>query len=430
MNDSLQARHLALAVIERVLRADTQVDSALDTALAASALDTRDKAFATALAMGTLRRVRLIDALLKQYLQSSLSDKGADYVMDVLRMGVAQLLFLDVPAHAAVHSSVEMVKQSKFKGFAKLANGVLQSVGRTGKEKLAEMDVARTTTPEWLWKRWVRDWDEPTTRRIAEWNLKEPQLDITVKSDPAGWAEKLGGIVLPNGSVRIEEAGIISQLEGFKEGEWWVQDAAASIPARLLGDLTGKKVLDLCAAPGGKTAQLVVAGGDVKAVDKSPARLRRVGDNLKRLNLKAHIESADMMEWQPKDRYDAILLDAPCSATGTIRRHPDVVSRKDEKDIRELAELQRNMLLRALGWLKPGGTLVYCTCSLETDEGEAHIQPVLNMHRDVSLVPVTLEEAGNIEGIVSPDGYIRTHPYDMEEFGGMDGFFAAKFQKK
>lgn len=430
MNDSLQARSLALNVIERVLRADAQVDAALDNALAQSQLDTRDKAFTTLLAMGTLRQVRLIDALLKQYLQSSLAEKGADYVQDVLRMGVAQLLFLDVPAHAAVHSSVELVKQSKFKGFAKLVNGVLQSVGRTGKEKLAQMDVARITTPDWLWKRWVRDWDEPTTRRIAEWNLKEPQLDITVKSDPEGWAEKLGGKVLPNGTVRLEEKGIISQLEGFKDGEWWVQDVAASIPARLLGNLTGKKVLDLCAAPGGKTAQLVVAGGDVKAVDKSPARLRRVGDNLKRLNLKAHIESADIMQWQPKEQYDAILLDAPCSATGTIRRHPDVVSRKGEKDIRELAELQRHMLLRALGWLKKGGTLVYCTCSLETDEGEAHIRPVLAAHPDVKLVPVTLGEVGGIDGIVSPEGYIRTHPYDMEAFGGMDGFFAAKFVKK
>lgn len=422
MSDSLQARKLSLTLLHDILRGGQDIDMALDKNLSASLLDKRDKAFVTLLVMTTMRHLRVVDALLAQYLQSSLEAKNAAYVQDALRLGAVQLLWLDVPPHAAVHSTVELVKQSKFKGFAKLANGVLQSITRSGQEKCASLDAPRLATPDWLWQRWTRDWGQDTARKIAVANLQEPALDITVKANPAHWAEKLGGQLLPNGSIRLQDAGIIPLLEGFSEGEWWVQDFAASLPVRLFDSLKGKKALDLCAAPGGKTAQLAAAGAQVRAVDKSPARLRRVGENLKRLGLNAAIEAADILQWQPKTVYDAILLDAPCSATGTIRRHPDIVFRKQERDIQELAQLQRQMLLRTLDWLAPGGELVYCTCSLEKDEGEAHIEAIVSTGKVVQ-VPVT------IEGFDTPGGYMRTMPFDMAKYGGMDGFFAAKFKK-
>lgn len=430
MADTLQARKLSLSVLHDVQRGKESVDIVFERAFAAaSGIDARDRAFAMSLVMTVLRYLPALDALLASYLQKPLDPKKLAYVQDVLRLGAAQLLLLDVPPHAAVHSSVELIKNSKFKGFAKLTNGVLQSIARTGKDNWAGSDVPRLVTPDWLWNGWVRDWGEISARRIAQWNLHEPSLDITVKSDGEFWAGKLGGHVLPTGSVRLKDAQGITHLPGFAEGEWWVQDAAAAIPAKLLGDLSGKKVLDLCAAPGGKTAQLALAGGQVTAVDRSPHRLKRVQENLSRLKLQAEIQPADILTWSPKTAYDAILLDAPCSATGTIRRHPDLALRKGGGDVRELAELQSRMLSRALDWLSPGGELVYCTCSIEKTEGENHIEAVLKARQDVTLVPVQAVQVGGLGEIVTSEGYIRTHPYHMEALGGMDGFFAAKLIK-
>jgi 16S rRNA (cytosine967-C5)-methyltransferase len=429
MTDSLQARRIALTALQKILREKFQADMTLEKTLDDGALDKRDRAFTMRLVMGTLRYIRVIDALLLDYVSSPLEAKGAGYVQDVLRLGTAQLLFLDVPPHAAVHSSVELVKDGRFKGLAKLTNGVLQSIQRTGREKLDALDVPRIGTPDWLWNRWSQDWGRETAEKIASWNMREPALDITVKSQPEAWAEKLGGVLLPTGTVRLANFGNVTQLEGFSEGAWWVQDAAAALPVKLFAPLKGKKVLDLCAAPGGKTAQLAAAGGIVTAVDRSHARLKRVSENLKRLQLEARIEAADIVNWQPQERYDAILLDAPCSATGTIRRHPDIALHKRENDIRELAAIQWNMLQRALKWLKPGGELVYSTCSLEKEEGEDHIEAVLKAYANVKLEPVKPEQVGGLAEIVTSEGYVRTHPYHMESQGGMDGFFAAKFVK-
>lgn len=426
MTDTLQPRKAVLSILHR-LRGGEDSDVALDAVLGATTMDRRDRAFAMALAMAVLRYGKVADALLAKLMQKPIDEKKAGYVVDVLRLGVVQLLWLGVPAHAAVHSSVELVKQSKFKGFTKLVNGVLQRVNREGQDMLQSLDVPRIATPDWLWKRWVKTYGAEQARMIADANLHEPELDVTVRENPAEWAERLGGELLPTGSVRLPESTIISELEGFSEGAWWVQDVAAAIPVRLFGDVAGKRVLDLCAAPGGKTLQLAAAGADVLAVDRSGKRLERVRENLARMKLTTEIKAADILQWQPDELFDAILLDAPCTATGTLRRHPDVAWRKSEKDVAELAAMQRQMLVRALAWLKPGGVLVYSTCSLEKEEGENHIAEVVS--DIVALSPVTAAELGGMEELVTPEGYVRCLPYYLHDKGGMDGFFAARFRK-
>jgi 16S rRNA (cytosine967-C5)-methyltransferase len=427
MTDSLQPRKLALSVLHLVQRGGKDTDFALEEVLGTSGLDKRDRAFTQLLALGTLRHRAVADALLAQCLQKPLDAKKADYVQDVLRMGVAQLLWLGVPSHAAVHSSVELVKQSKFKGFAKLVNGVLQRIHREGAAMQQKLDIPRLTTPDWLWHDWVDAYGEATTRQIAEANLLEPMLDISVKSDAEGWAKKLDGEVMPTGTVRLSESADVTTLEGFAEGEWWVQDMAAALPVRLFGDIRGKRVLDLCAAPGGKTVQLALRGAEVTALDRSAKRMRRVRENLERMQLSADIVTADALEWQPDEAFDAILLDAPCSATGTLRRHPDVAWRKSPKDVAELAGLQRRLLERALTWLKPNGVLVYSTCSLEKAEGEDHMAHIAAMGARIS--PVQAVEVGGIRDIVSHEGWLRCLPHHMQHKGGMDGFFAVRLEK-
>lgn len=425
MTDALQPRKLALSVLHLVQRGGKDTDFALEEVLGSSGLEKRDRAFCQLLALGTLRHRAVADAVLAQCLQKPLDAKKAAYVQDVLRMGVAQLLWLGVPSHAAVHSSVELIKQSKFRGFTKLVNGVLQRVNREGQSLLAALDIPRLTTPDWLWQSWLRDYGEETARAIATANLREPTLDVSAKSNAAAWTEKLDGTLLSTGTVRLKESADVTTLEGFAEGAWWVQDMAAALPVKLLGDVQGKRVLDLCAAPGGKTVQLAVAGADVLAVDRSAKRLKRMTENLTRMGVQAEVLAADALEWEPQEKFDAILLDAPCSATGTLRRHPDVAWRKSAKDVEELAALQRKLLLRALTWLKPAGVLVYATCSLEKAEGEAHIPAVTTA--GYGLSPVTPDEVGGINELVTPEGLLRCLPHYLEAEGGMDGFFAARF---
>jgi 16S rRNA (cytosine967-C5)-methyltransferase len=271
-----------------------------------------------------------------------------------------------------------------------------------------------------------------TARAIVQAQAREPALDFTVKSEPEHWAEQLGGRVLPTGTVRTIARGPVSQLPGFSDGAWWVQDAAAALPARLLGDVRGKSVADLCAAPGGKTAQLVVAGATVTAVDRSEPRLKRLRANLERLNLQAELVTADATSWQAGP-FDAILLDAPCSSTGTIRRHPDIPWLKSEADLKPLTALQGRLLDRAAELLKPGGTLVYCTCSLEPEEGEQAIASLLARIPGLRRSPISAAEVGGLAELVTPEGELRTLPCHLPDaeprMGGLDGFFASRLER-
>jgi 16S rRNA (cytosine967-C5)-methyltransferase len=290
-------------------------------------------------------------------------------------------------------------------------------------EILAEQDASRLNTPEWLWKRWVLHYGEETASRIAAAHLEEPPLDLSVKANAAAWGTRLSGSFLPWGTVRLYAKGRIEDLEGYDEGAWWVQDTAAALPARLLGDVKGLRVADLCAAPGGKTAQLAAQGAQITAVDISAARLRRLQENLERLNLKAETVRANVSEWTPSERFDAVLLDAPCSATGTIRRNPDIAYLKSDADIAALAAVQKRLLNHALGLLAPGGHLVYATCSLEREEGEEQIQALLAERSDVALLPIRTDEICLPPDAITSHGMLRTLPFHM---GGMDGFFAAR----
>ncbi|HWS07794.1 MAG TPA: transcription antitermination factor NusB, partial [Xanthobacteraceae bacterium] len=365
----LAVRLLAADILDGVLRQHRALDEILESSNALTGLPERDRALVRALVGVVLRRLGTLRHLLAMFLDRGLPPQAPRAEIALL-LGAAQIVFLNVPDHAAVDLAVRVAQADRRAApFAGLINAVLRRLTREGAARLAALDTSALDTPDWLMARWTAAYGAVTARAIAEANRQEPALDVTVKNDPEFWAAKLGGRVLATGSVRLVASGAVGALPGFAEGAWWVQDAAAALPARLIGDIRGRRVADLCAGPGGKTAQLILAGAKVTAVDRAPARLRRLRDNLARLTLEAEIVCADIEEWTAEP-FDAVLLDAPCSSTGTIRRHPDVPWLKNTEDIVKLSELQRRLLDRAVALTKLGGTLVYCTCSLEREENE------------------------------------------------------------
>jgi 16S rRNA (cytosine967-C5)-methyltransferase len=362
MSDSLAARRCALEVLERVLGRARPLDDAFEAALSGKYRDLspRDRAFARLVAATVLRRLGEIDAVLGRCLERPLHGE-ARRIHDILRLGAAQLLFIGSAPHAAVDTAVRLAKtQPRFKG---LVNAVLRRLAREGAALAAGDDPARLNTPDWLWRAWEGAYGAGITRAIAEAHLREAPLDITVKEAPESWAARLEATLLPTGSLRRAAGGRVPELPGYGDGAWWVQDAAAALPAKLLDPAAGRTVLDLCAAPGGKTAQLAQAGARVVAVDRSAERLDRLGANLERLGLAAEMIVADVLDWRPAAPAEAILLDAPCSATGTIRRHPDVQRHKRATDIARLAETQARLCAAAVEMLAPGGLLAYCVSS-------------------------------------------------------------------
>lgn len=427
----LAARRIATDIVEGVLRRRLPLDDQLSGKGAHFGLATlpeRDRALMRRLSATALRRLGTLRHLIGGFL-----DKGfpaeAPRVEYILLIGAAQILWLDVPDHAAVDLSVRLAQADRRAArYAGLVNAVLRRVTQA-RGTFDDTDATRDT-PAWLFARWQKNYGDETARAIAQANGHEPALDITVKQDPANWAEHLHGDVLPTGTVRTLAHGAISLLPGFAEGVWWVQDAAASIPARLFGDVAGKTVCDLCAAPGGKTAQLASAGANVTAVDRSPARIGRLTENFARLKLKAEAVAADALEWQPGKQFDAVLLDAPCTSTGTIRRHPDVPWLKVEADLGVLTSLQSRLLDRAVDLTRPGGTLIYCTCSLEPEEGEAQIEALLRRDPRVARSPIAPEEVFGRTEFITADGALRTLPHYLPDpdprWAGLDGFFAAR----
>ncbi|SNS24307.1 MULTISPECIES: RsmB/NOP family class I SAM-dependent RNA methyltransferase [unclassified Azospirillum] len=427
---ALAARIAALDLVSAVLSRRVPFDDAWEGHRGIRLLEARDRAFVRLLCATVLRRLGQIDACIAACLDKPGQQLKA-VVQDILRLGAAQLLFLNTPAHAAVDTGVELAIQRKQHPYKGLINAVLRRLARDGQTMLAAQDAGRLNTPDWLWLAWRKHYGTGPTRAIVESQLNEAPLDITVKGDAAAWAEKLGGVLLPTGSIRRPAGGQVMELPGFDDGVWWVQDAAAAIPARLFGDLSGKQALDLCAAPGGKTAQLAAAGAQVTAVDRSDKRLLRLTENMQRLGFAGQVTTvvADATEWRPEQPADAVLLDAPCSATGTIRRHPDVARLKDEEDVEKLGRIQSRMLYRAVDMLKPGGVLVYCTCSLQPEEGEVQITNLLYRRPEMKVVPVTADEVGGMADLLTPEGFVRCHPGHLADQGGMDGFFAARLKR-
>ncbi len=426
----LAARRGALEILERVRGGDS-LDEALVKSRAFSLLEGSDRAFARAMASAALRRRGAIDHVLGAYIDRPLPKRAAR-IMDILRLTAAQLLILKTPDHAAVSTAVALAgERRETENYAGLVNAVSRKVGKAGAAALEKAPL-RADTPGWMWRSWERRFGPVRARAVAEAHRRPAPLDLTPKtpSETGAWADRLNAEVLPTGSLRLAPVSDVSRLDGFADGAWWVQDAAAALPVKLLGDVAGKTVFDLCAAPGGKTLQLAAAGAAVTAVDISAPRLERVRENLQRTGIAAALVEADVMKWTPTEKADAVLLDAPCTATGTIRRHPDLPWLKTEDDMAALASLQARMIDRAISFLKPGGALVYCVCSLQPEEGEAQAAAALSRHQDrVSRKPITAEDIGGLGEAVNRDGNLRTLPSFWADMGGMDGFFAARFDK-
>jgi 16S rRNA (cytosine967-C5)-methyltransferase len=419
------ARFAACATLDAILRGRRGLDDLVE----ASDLDSRDRAFARLLAATTLRRLGQIDALIGGALATPLPPR-AHKVQDVLRLGVAQLLFLDTPPHAAVDTAVDLARTLGLNAHVKLVNAVLRRLAREGRDQLAGQDAARLNTPDWLWDSWCAAYGEDTARRIAAAHLAEAPLDITARDDAPSLAAALEAEILPTGTLRRSTGGAVETLPGFAEGSWWVQDMAAALPARLFGPLAGRTIADLCAAPGGKTLQLAAAGASVWALDRSEARLDRLRQNLERVRLTAEVIVADAADWQPPHPLDGVLLDAPCSATGTTRRHPDAPWTKGPGDVAKLAAAQDRLLHAAVDMVAPGGLIVFCTCSLQPEEGPARVDALLTAGAPVVRRPIHPDEIGGLTPLITADGDLRSLPCHLAEKGGMDGFFAARLEKR
>ncbi len=420
------ARYVAAHGVREVLVDGTPLDLALSGQALFAQLERRDRAFARLIAATVFRRMGQIDKVLAPFIKKT----PTDYAQAVLRTGAAQILFLDTPAYAAVNGSVALLRRSKKTAhMAGMANAVLRRVTEQGKDLLS-----KTTTldniPDWLQLSWTKSYGAEACQKMADILILEPPLDLTTKPNISGPR----GDMLPGDTIRLAKAGDVRELAGYKEGGWWVQDVSAALPIRLLvnslGCLKNKRVLDMCAAPGGKTLQLAAEGAFVTALDKNEDRLKRVRENLERTGLSATLAFGDALKWRdPENKngrgFDIVILDTPCTATGTYRRRPDVLHNKKPADIDSLVRIQEKLLLAAARHVAPGGTLIYCTCSLQMQEGEEQITKFMLNRTDFrhnSLLGI--EDLGVAESVTS-EGILRVLPHFMHEKGGMDGFFVA-----
>ena len=393
-------------------------------------LDERDRSLVRAILGTALRNRNTIETALCKLLDRPLP-ANAVALQQLLHVGAAQILYLDVPDHAAVDIAVTSANiDPRNRKYASLVNAVLRRLTRN-KDRAVELEIPNG--PEWYIDGLTATYGKEKAEAILAIQAHEPSIDLTVKSNPAEWAAKLGGTALPNGSVRLGEfEGALTALEGFAEGEWWVQDAAASLPATLLGDIKDKRVADLCAAPGGKTAQLIMAGAQVTAFDINKNRLKRLKTNLDRLQLEAELITANILDYQTDELFDAILLDAPCSSTGTVRRHPDVLWTKTPEDITRLTQVQANLLRHAISLVKPDGIIVFSNCSLNREEGEDMAQAII-AEGVLKPEPFKPEELKGMEQLIDGQGFLRSTPADLPnpepKLAGLDGFFAARFRR-
>lgn len=434
--DMMAARTCALDFLEKILVRKLPFDSLLENEAAFKALNARDRSFVHMLVATTLRRLGQIDDFLTRA-QDRPDTLRPQVITNILRLGAAQIAFMDVPDHAAVDTSVRLSIAAGLEGMKGFVNAVLRRITREKDAWMGFQDGARLNVPEWLMRVWTSDYGEDEAALIAQASLGEAPLDISVKIPDMipFWAETLEADILPGGTLRrAAGGGAVSDFPGFADGMWWVQDAAAAFPARLFGEIAGRDVVDLCAAPGGKTAQLAAMGAQVTAVDRSAARMKMISENMERLRLSHKVNTicADATLWRPAGGPGSapfVLLDAPCTATGTIRRHPDVLHVKTPMDMDRMTGLQHKLLSNAVAMLAPGGILVYCTCSVQKDEGERQIENLLASGAPMRRMPVTLEESGERAEFLTDAGDVRILPSHEAAQGGMDGFFVSRLQK-
>ncbi|WP_252912010.1 RsmB/NOP family class I SAM-dependent RNA methyltransferase [Aliihoeflea aestuarii] len=432
----LAARRAAVRILSAVIDTKTPLDGLTDNEHGHPqyrALDPRDRSLVRAILTTALRHRQSIQALIDARLDRPLP-ANATALVHILHVGAAQMLFLDIPDSAAVDLAVSHAKADpRTRRFANLVNAILREIGRRKERALPAVLANTVEAPDWFAERLISAYGDEHASRILDMHRHEAAIDLTVKSDAQGWADKLGGTVLPTGQVRLASFdGAVSALPGYADGEWWVQDAAAALPARLMGDISGLRVADICAAPGGKTAQLASAGAQVTAIEKVPNRAKRLAANLDRLKLSAKIVIEDLFEHSPAEPYDAVLLDAPCSSTGTIRRHPDVLWTKTPQDIERLAALQRRMLDHAATLVKPGGTILFCNCSLDPVEGEDMIETALAQNPRLERNPIRPGEFAFADPFLDDDGAVRTTPAGLPNdepiLAGLDGFYAVRLK--
>jgi len=421
--EGLPARAAALQVLGDVLRKRRPLDVALS---ATRALPPRDAAFARAIASETLRRFGQIEALVRHFVPKTPPPHKSGPALEILFAGTCELLFLNVPAHAAVDAANRLAQaDNKAVHFKSLINAVLRRVSREGLGVLAEQDAAVLNTPDWLWLRWSDAYGERVTRAISEAHAVPAPVDIVLKGDGAApEGERLFGNV-----VRLRDQGRVDALPGFDEGAWWVQDAAATLPARLLSDVRGSQVIDLCAAPGGKTMQLAAAGGIVTSVDREAERIARVRENLARTKLEATVVEADVRDFKPDELAPFVLLDAPCTATGTIRRHPDLPWIKSASDVTLCEQGAGELLDAAAAMVAPGGLLVFAVCSLEPEECANQADAFLQRNKQFVRAKLGADDVFGMTELISAEGDLRTLPCHLADKGGMDGFFAARFRR-
>ena len=425
-------RQTAAEMLQKVL---TEKAFFSEVKCSADSLVGKDTAFANMLVLTALRRLVFLKKVLKQYARKKLPEKTI-FAEFALLLGLTEILFMETPDYAIINSWVEIIKRKTDKYVAGFANAVLRKAC-ADREELKKRDTGEFFTSE-FYRILNHAYGKKTIAKIQAASLSEPALDLTVKTDPAGWAQRLGGQLLPTGSVRLNNNGRITEIEGYASGSWWVQDAAAALPVKCLGNIRGLKVLDMCAAPGGKTAQLINGGAEVISLDISETRLKKLRDNMARLQFSPPqticADGIDYLQNCPGELFDAILLDAPCSATGTLRRHPELVHIKTIADVNKQTALQKQLLDAVPPALKQGGFLIYCVCSIAKAEGEEQLQTFLATHANFRLCPLKAEDICcsngiDISEIFTPEGCIRTLPFHLASCGGLDSFFIAKLQK-
>ncbi len=437
LKPGLEARAAAAKILSAVVDRKISLDGMLDNSNgnpAYRALPDADRSLVRAMLNAALRHLPRIDAALASLLENPLPD-GARALHHVLTIAAVQILYLDIPDHSAVDLAVEQANiDPRNRRFAGLINAVLRRMVRE-KAAILEWSEDVPAMPKWFFGRLEKVYGRVAATAMADAQMTPAAIDITVKSDATLWAEKLNGVVLPTGSIRLRAFdGPVTALEGFEDGQWWVQDAAASLPAQLFGDLRGKTVVDLCAAPGGKTAQLIAGGAGVTALDQSASRLKRLATNLSRLGQEATLVETNMLDFKPDVLFDAALLDAPCSSTGTTRRHPDVLWSKTPEDIEKLAALQERMLRHALTLVRPGGLVVFSNCSLDPREGETMVARVLADTPDIVRVAISAADWPGLEEALTKNGEFRTTPAMLPAApglsGGLDGFYAVVLRRQ
>ncbi len=433
LGDVLAVRRVACALFDQIIFDGATLDRAFSDEVDFTALNQLDRALARMIVTTAIRRLGQIDDILNTCMDGK--TPSPQELQTLLRLSVAQIIFMKIPDHAAVNIAVDLAKSIGLDRQKGLVNAVLRRVVREGKDVTTRQDIPRLNIPAWMRKDWEKQFGRRAAQAIAQASLTEAPLDLRAR-DPETQekiAADVGGIVLPNGTIRIgDPRGTLEKWAGYTDGTWWVQDAAAALPVMLMGDLSGKKAIDLCAAPGGKTAQMAALGADVVALDRSSARLATLRQNLDRLHLadQVHVMAADASDWIPDDPADIVLLDAPCTATGTLRRNPDILHHRTDEDVLRMTGLQIRLLNNAARMVRPGGLLIYAVCSLQAREAEDQAGDFLRRHPDFDRIPVRAAEIGGWAELIDKNGDIRVLPTHFPDLGGMDGFFSVRFQRK